>query len=567
MLRTRVRAGPVAGFSASVFFALVLAIVQHAEALFPEWSPHLGRATAVTLRAPAHVQWEGARAGERASRQELVIPRGTLLSEADPEHRAVVAYARSLLPVLPLRIGAATAVHFTLFLLSTTYLRRFGPSRTRLLRTQLGLFGAMAGVVVAGKAWLLFSSHSPLWIPVATVPLWCALTYDKRTAFAINVMLAFMVSSLLSFDVPVLAVLITRGLSASLLFFRRKGPLQMLFAGAGGGLVACAMYAAVVVLLTGNFSAPDDLRRLLDSQLVACLGGGILASVLAHWMRHPAERLLGEVSRDRLLDLTDLEQPLLKKMANEAPGSWEHSRAMANLAEAAAAAIGADPLLTRVGAYYHDLGKTIQPSYFVENLAPGERSPHEDLEPDVSADAIMAHVVSGAKLLREGGLPEPVVEFAYTHHGTQTIEYFWQKCVDRGNPKRLPESSFRYPGMRPQTRETAILMLVDSIEAAGRTISPPDRGKFDEMIQRVVFTKLKSGQLDECGLTTENLRVIANKMGGALVNMHHGRIKYPWQREQNEDERGRAQEPDDAESGSDKRTPSAKSKVSRTKPN
>src|SRR5260221_724069 len=117
------------------------------------------------------------------------------------------------------------------------------------------------------------------------------------------------------------------------------------------------------------------------------IGGGLLAGILALFLRHPAERLLGSVSRDRLIDLTDLEQPLLKKMAAEAPGSWEHSRSMANLAEAAAAAIGADPLLTRVGAYYHDLGKTIQPKYFVENLLSGEPSPHDQLEPDVSADA------------------------------------------------------------------------------------------------------------------------------------------------------------------------------------
>jgi hypothetical protein len=216
-------------------------------------------------------------------------------------------------------------------------------------------------------------------------------------------------------------------------------------------------------------------------------------------------------------------------MAKEAPGSWEHARAMANLAEAASSAIGADALLTRVGAYYHDLGKTIQPKYFVENLLPGERSPHEELDPDVSADAIMAHVVQGARILREGHVPEPVVEFAYTHHGTQVIEYFWHKCKERGNPKKLAEDFFRYPGMKPQTKETAILMLVDSIEAASRTIQPPERGKFEEMIQRVIFTKLKSGQLDESGLTLEDMRILTSKMTDTLVNMFHGRIKYPWQ--------------------------------------
>jgi hypothetical protein len=204
---------------------------------------------------------------------------------------------------------------------------------------------------------------------------------------------------------------------------------------------------------------------------------------------------------------------------------------MANLAEASAAAIHADALLTRVGAYYHDLGKTVQPKYFVENLQPGESSPHQDLEPDVSADAIMTHVVMGAKILRNGGIPEPVVEFCYTHHGTQVVEFFWHKCNEQGNPKGLTQEHFRYPGMKPQTKETAILMLVDSIEAASRTIWPPEQKKFEEMVQRVMFTKLQSGQLDDSGLTIEDLRTMTGRMASTLVNMYHGRIKYPWQRE------------------------------------
>jgi putative nucleotidyltransferase with HDIG domain len=236
------------------------------------------------------------------------------------------------------------------------------------------------------------------------------------------------------------------------------------------------------------------------------------------------------VSRRQLIDLSDLDQPLLRKMSNEAPGSWQHARAMANLAEDAAAAIGADAMLTRTGAYYHDLGKTIQPKYFVENLEGGERSPHEDLEPDVSADAIMAHVVGGTKILRDAGIPEPIVEFAYTHHGTSVIEFFWHKCQQQGNPKGLGADAFRYPGMKPHTRETAILMLIDSIEAASRTIDPPEREKFEEMIQRVIFTKMKQGQLDESGLTVEDLRVLTTSIADTLVKVYHHRIKYPWQK-------------------------------------
>jgi putative nucleotidyltransferase with HDIG domain len=517
----------------SLVFAAALTLVQRSDTLVKEWSPKVGERTPVTLRVPyAPVIVKTSRTGIAYGHARVVVPRGTLLDDNIESHRVALAFEASRREGgQPTRLAAVFGIYFTLFLLAATYLRRFGNARTRLLRMQLGLFTAMALLVVVAKALLLFTSLPELWIPLATVPMWVALSYDRRTAFVMNVMLAFMASSLLLFDLPLLTVLITRGLASSIFFRNKKHPWQMVPASFGGGIVACGLYAAIRTLFEGSYSALEDVMDPLSSPLLACVGGGVLGGFLGVGLRRPAERLLGGVSRDRLIELTDLDQPLLQKMATEAPGSWEHARAMANLAEAAAAAINIDSLLVRVGAYYHDLGKTIQPKYFVENLLPDEKSPHDDLDPDVSADAIMAHVVQGAKILREGGIPEPVVEFAYTHHGTQTIEYFWHRCLERGNPKNLKEDFFRYPGMKPQTKETAILMLVDSIEAASRTIQPPDRQKFEEMIQRVVFTKLRSGQLDESGLTLEDVRTITLRMSDTLVNMYHGRIKYPWQRE------------------------------------
>jgi putative nucleotidyltransferase with HDIG domain len=524
----------------SLVFAAVLTVVQRSDTLVKEWTPKVGERAPVTLRVPyGPLIVKSSRTGIAYGHARIVIPRGTLLSEDVDTHRVALAFEASRREgAQPVRLTAVFGIFFTLFLLAATYMRRFGNARTRLLRMQLGLFSAMTLLVVAAKALLLFTPLPELWIPLATVPLWVALSFDRRTAFVVNVMLAFMAASLLLFDLPLLTVFITRGLASSIFFRNRKHPWQMVPAGLGGGIVACGLYAAIRTLFEGSYSAFEDIMDPFGSPLLACVGGGVLAGFLGVVLRRPAERLLGGVSRDRLIELTDLDQALLQKMANEAPGSWEHARAMANLAEAAAAAINADSLLTRVGAYYHDLGKTVQPKYFVENLLPGERSPHEELDPDVSADAIMAHVVQGAKILREGGIPEPVVEFAYTHHGTQTIEYFWHKCLERGNPKNLREDLFRYPGMKPQTKETAILMLVDSIEAASRTIQPPEKQKFEEMIQRVVFTKLRSGQLDESGLTLEDVRTITVRMSDTLVNMYHGRIKYPWQREGGQREGG-----------------------------
>ncbi len=533
MLRTRLFGGVVAGTILSVVFAALFTMVWGYE-LFGRRAPRFGESVAFTLRVPYSPQFvhtidDISRA--RFDYRRVIVPRGTVLRDDVEAHRIAVSYEASRGTVTPLRLTGIALLYFTLSTLLVTYTRRFGPSMAKLLRAQIGIFVLMLGIMVSAKALLLFTALPEYWVPLSTVPLWACLYLDRRTAFIMNVVLGFFAASLLRFDILLLIVLLVRGMASSLAFRDRKHPRTMLLAGFLAGLAGALLWSATTLAFDGALDLVGDLRKGADSSLVACIGGGTLAGTIAVFLREPAERLLGAVGRDRLLDLTDLEQPLLQKMAREAPGSWEHCRAMANLAEAAASAIGADALLTRCGAYYHDLGKTIQPKYFVENLAPGERSPHEDLEPDVSADAIMAHVVQGTKILRDGGVPEPVVEFAYTHHGTQVVEYFWHKCQEQGNPKDLTEDHFRYPGMKPRTRETAILMLVDSIEAASRTIDPPERKKFEEMIQRVIFTKLKSGQLDECGLEAPHLRQLVVRMADTLVNMYHSRIKYPWQKE------------------------------------
>jgi cyclic-di-AMP phosphodiesterase PgpH len=533
VLRTRLFGGVVAGTILSVVFAALFSLVWGYE-LFGRRAPRFGEATTYTLRVPYSPQFvhtidDVSRA--RFDYRRVIIPRGTVLRDDVEAHRIAVSYEGSRGPITTLRLTGIALLYFTLSTLLVTYARRFGPSMAKLLRAQIGIFILMLAIMVFAKALLLYTALPEYWVPLSTVPLWACLYLDRRTAFIMNVVLGFFAASLLRFDILLLIVLLVRGMASSLAFRDRKHPRTMMIAGVLAGLAGALLWSATTLAFDGALDLAADLRRGVDSSFLACIGGGVLSGAIAVFLREPAERLLGAVGRDRLLDLTDLEQPLLQKMSKEAPGSWEHCRAMANLAEAAASAIGADALLTRCGAYYHDLGKTIQPKYFVENLTTGERSPHEDLEPDVSADAIMAHVVQGTKILRDGGIPEPVVEFAYTHHGTQVVEYFWHKCQEQGNPKGLTEDAFRYPGMKPRTRETAILMLVDSIEAASRTIDPPERKKFEEMIQRVIFTKLKSGQLDECGLEAPHLRQLVIRMADTLVNMYHSRIKYPWQKE------------------------------------
>jgi putative nucleotidyltransferase with HDIG domain len=533
MLRTRVRAGPIAGLVLSLVAAIILTVIQAGDLFVPEWAPVFDRPVQVALRIPYGPRivrdFTSGRTEIRFENFRVVVPPGTLLTSAREDHRAAHLYETVRRPPTGERLLGLLMMFFTLSVALAAYLRKFGQARLRLMRTQVGVLIAIGLVSIVAKILLLFTALPEFWIPLAAVPLWVSTAFDRRTAFVVAVVGAFIVASFLRFDLLLLMAMLTQGLAATLTLFDRKRAGHLLLSGLISGIAAAAVVVATTYVMEGKFDYAGDFAKLSDSRLLACVAGGVAAGAIAALFRGAVQRLLGHVSRERLLDLTDLEQPLLKKMAREAPGSWEHSRAMANLAEAAASAIGADALLTRVGAYYHDLGKTTQAKYFVENLGPDERSPHEDLEPDVSADAIMAHVVMGARILRGGGIPEPVVEFCYTHHGTQVVEYFWNKCQERGNPKHLSESHFRYPGMKPQTKETAILMVVDSIEAASRTIDEPDRAQFEIMIQRVLFTKLKSGQLDESGLTVEDMRVLVTRMADTLVNMHHHRIKYQWQ--------------------------------------
>ncbi len=535
MLRTRLIAGRTSGLILSAVFASIITLAGQVEVVLEPLRVDPVRPAPVTLRVPSSYLPSDAARRHRGLPQPLVVRRGDVVS--DPESQRIVrAFERERRPPESSTLSGVWISYFVIAYIFLAYLRLFTGGRGGLLRTQAGLLVLVGATCVAAKLLLLFTGVSPFILPLATVPLWAALYFNRGTAAASGLVIALVCASFLDFAMPVTVVYLATTLGVVVFFYDRKHSTHMLVAGTAAGLFA-ALALISVALSTGNeIDVIGDIASLERSLLLSTIAGGMLSGVLALAFQRLATAALGVVSRGKLQELTDVDHPLLRKMAREAPGSWQHARAMANLAEGAAAAIGADALLTRVGAYYHDLGKTIQPKYYVENLVAGEPTPHGDLEPDVSADAIMAHVVEGVRILREGGVPEPVVEFAYTHHGTSVIEYFWHKCLEAGNPKGLSDAAFRYPGMRPRTKETAILMLIDAIEAAARSVEEPSREKFEGVVQRVTNVKLRQGQLDESGLTMEDLRVLQSTLTDTLCNVYHNRIKYPWQDKKDEGE-------------------------------
>jgi len=405
-----------------------------------------------------------------------------------------------------------------------TALGRFDISRLRLTRPLVGVVSALVLVALLASISAALSMRA-VFLPVALGALWVTASYGAGAGL-VTVLASLAFSAWSGATAVLSAALLVRAVALVLIYRRGRSAQDALRAGALAGVLSAAVQISI------SLGTGTSWRELLVLAAWYCLGG-LLEGVIFSLTRGGGERLLGHVSRERLVALLDLSQPLLQRMVHRAPGSFEHSRAMANLAEQAASAIGADALLTRVGAYYHDLGKSLEPKFFVENLDSGEASPHEELSPQESARHIVHHVVGGVKVLREGGIPEAVVEFSYTHHGSQFVEYFLNKERElcQAEERELNRDRFRYPGMKPGTKETAILMVVDSIEAASRTIESPDREQLNDMVRRIVFSKLAGEQLDESGLSMKELRIICSRVVETLVHMNHHRIKYPWQEE------------------------------------
>ncbi|MBE0536129.1 MAG: HDIG domain-containing protein [Phycisphaerae bacterium] len=240
------------------------------------------------------------------------------------------------------------------------------------------------------------------------------------------------------------------------------------------------------------------------------------------------ERVFGIATSMTLMDYSDANQPLLRKLAMDAPGTFSHSLLIGSIAEAAAEAIGANGLLSRVGAYYHDIGKVNKPPYFIENQM-GSVSRHEQLSPAMSQLVIVGHVKDGIEIAKEFGLPSVLRQFIETHHGTTLIEYFYhearKKQADRDTP--VSETEFRYPGPKPKTKEAAIVMLVDTVESAVRSMTELTPMRIEVIVHNMAMKRLQDGQFDECDLTLRELSTIENSISKSLAAHYHGRVAYP----------------------------------------
>jgi hypothetical protein len=363
-------------------------------------------------------------------------------------------------------------------------------------------------------------------IPAASMLL--TIIFDSRVAFYGTVTMAFLVAGIRGNDYSIaLASLVAGSLAAyTVRDIRNRSQIFRSL-----GFIFLGYAVSILALGLERFESLDTILK----DFAFALANAVFSPVLTYGLLIFFERVFKVTTDLTLLELSDFNNPLLRKLSEEAPGTFHHSVTIGNLAEAAAEAVGANSILARVGAYYHDIGKLKNAEYFVENQNPGQ-SRHSKLRPRMSALIITSHVKEGMELGREHGLPEKVIDFIPQHHGTTRVSYFFDKALkqaaSRKNPKDINEDDFRYPGPKPQTKETGIVMLADAVEATTRTIEELTPQKLEQTIENTIKQRFIEGQLDECDLTLRDLSKIKEAFLKILSGIHHHRIKYPGQETQ-----------------------------------
>jgi len=372
-------------------------------------------------------------------------------------------------------------------------------------------------------------------IPVAMATMLLTLFFDPQTAFVGTASLGIMLGSMRGYEFNTIFTTLVIGLFA-ILAVRRVRSRTWIFKAIL--LLAAGYVAAVAATAFLRFTPlPQVLLNLRDGVLLNAL----LCPIFTYGLMVVFEYLFDLTTDATLLELSALNRPLLRELALQAPGTYHHSIVVGTLSEVAAEAIGANSLLARVGAYYHDIGKTEMAEYFVENQR-GGKNPHEKLTPNMSLLVIINHVKRGIEIAEENNIPREVRDFIPEHHGTNVVSYFYKKALEKNSDSEVQESDFRYPGPKPQSEETGIVMLADAVEAACRALRDPSISRLRNMVNGIVEERFKKGELDECPLTLRDLNLIKESFIRTLTGIFHGRTQYP-EDEKSAGENARTDEP------------------------
>ncbi|NLN17549.1 MAG: HDIG domain-containing protein [Firmicutes bacterium] len=449
-------------------------------------------------------------------KDQIIVRKGEVVS---PEQVQILSDLGLLKrgPNYPLVLGMGFIVLLLLGMLGV-YIHHYLPDIFREER-----FVALLGLVLVFVAFMAKIFSLIPWvgvgylIPVAFGGMMIALLVDSRLALMVTVALAVLTGVMNGNDFGLMFVALTGGVAAVLSVSKVSQRADLMRAGFAAG---AAIFASMVAVGAIRSDA------LIVKYSFLGLGNGLFSAVLTIGFLPYLESIFSITSSIRLLELSNPNQPLLRRLLVEAPGTYHHSIIVGNLAEAAAEAVGGDALLARVGSYYHDIGKLKRPYFFTENQFT-EENPHEKIAPTLSTLIITAHVKEGVELAREAKLPEVIVDLIRQHHGTDLVRFFFHRAAENDKEEQVEEKDFRYPGPRPQTKEAAIIMLADSVEAAVRSLAKPTPARVEQLVRRIIKERLNDGQLDESDLTFKDLDKVADAFVRVLSGIFHTRVEYP----------------------------------------
>jgi putative nucleotidyltransferase with HDIG domain len=428
-------------------------------------------------------------------------------------------------------LGGLAVVLLIIMAGATFYAVRYRPELLR-QRLQMLSFTLLTLALVAMARLCVIWGVTPLVVPLPMMVMIMCLVYDQRFALDVAVFYALLVRLTCPGADEEFFALLLGGIITALLSGRVRTRSTLIKAGLyAGGTQFCAVWGLGLIAVVGAVHIP---LRFWDSPLlwnsVAAFAGGLGSGFVVSGMLPAIETLFGVTTDIRLLEWSDPNQPLLQQLLLDAPGSYHHSMVVGSLAADAAEAIGANPLLARVSAYFHDVGKLKKPEYFAENLPQGGKNPHDALSPTMSSLIITAHPKDGAEMAEQYGVPRPVRDIVLQSHGSSVLRYFWEKARTGSNGRGdMEERSFRYRLPKPGSKEAAIVMLCDATESAARSMDSPSVGQLRNLVREILRDRLNDGQLDESGLTLTDLKHLEDCLVHGLTAVFHSRVSYPGQ--------------------------------------
>lgn len=360
-------------------------------------------------------------------------------------------------------------------------------------------------------------SLSPYLMPIVTVSIIVSIISNERIAITFNILSVILIGIFTTIDTPIVFMFLISGIVGSFACRNIQQRSNVIFI---GGLVALVNLIIILGFGLANDLDPHVLFRRMGFGIV----NGALCALISIGTLPIWENLFGVLTPLKLLEIMNPNNPLLKRLLMEAPGTYYHSILVGNLAERAANAIGANALLVRVASYYHDVGKLRRPFFFKENQTDME-NPHDNISPVLSKLIITSHTKDGVEFAKENSLPKEISDIMVEHHGTSLVAYFYYKALEQ-DPD-IKEEDFRYDGVKPQSKEAGIIMIADSVEAACRSVKSPTEEKLRELIRKIINGKLDDGQLDESGLTLKDLKLIETSFVDTISGVYHDRIEYP----------------------------------------